>query len=199
MEYLYPRVLEYSQGEFEKQRNHYQKLAEGQAPKTLLVTCSDSRLCPQEFSQTNAGELFVIRNAGNLVPAYDEKQATNEGLTLEYGVKVLKVKEIVVSGHVSCGAMQALMQPEQLKDLPLVQQKLTVYKQSNEDYFSKKPELPEVIEWNVKKQIENLLTYPFVKQAVDAGELFLWGWVYDFVNGKVVHKISHKELGEGLQ
>jgi len=173
---------------FDKLRSHYSKLKTGQHPHTLFITCSDSRLCPEEFTQSKAGELFVIRNAGNMLSPYNPDHPTNEGLTLEYGVITLKVKEVVVCGHSFCGAMDGLQNIESLNAMPLVQKVLGQYKENYQEEISKCKNLISLITWNVNKQLSNLLSYPFIASTVSSGELSLYGLVYDFTRAEVIHR-----------
>lgn len=194
MEYLYKGTKQYLENVYPGTKDHLQTLSEGQKPHTLLLTCSDSRINVNDFTQTKPGDVFVIRNAGNVLPTYDANNPSNEALTLEYGVQVLGVKEIVVCGHVKCGAMQGIKDLPKLKELPLIHKGLeriaSQFKQSNIQDLP----LDDLILANVKQQITHLLDYPFVKEKVQQGELNLWGWVYDFVSGEIVQKVSHKEL-----
>lgn len=161
----------------------FEQLREGQSPEVMLVTCSDSRIDPNLITQTLPGELFVIRNAGNLVPT---RQASGVAATLEYGVKALKVKHIVVCGHSHCGAVSAALAPESLSDLPYVAAWL---EESGPDLPEDLPEgddrLDAAVEHNVRAQLANLHALPFVQQAVEAGELELHGWVYEFETGDI--------------
>lgn len=195
MEYLFQGVEKYKNETFDNRKGLMSTLATGQAPKTLLLTCSDSRISANEFTSTNPGEVFTIRNAGNVIAAYNPKEPTNEALTLEYGVEALGIKEIVVCGHSKCGAMDGIKNLETLDALPLVKKGLE--KISKQFTFShlKEISLEELIFENVKKQLENIYSYPFVKEKVDNGDLVLWGWVYDFVSGEVIEKVNFKNLG----
>lgn len=176
------RIKDYQKTTFPEKKAHYASLADGQTPHTFLITCADSRLCPQEISKTQAGEIFVIRNAGNLIPAYDIDNPTNEALTLEYGVSVLGIPEIVVCGHTSCGAMAGLKDIDQVAPLPLVYKALSQYKVTHsEDIVGK--DLDSLIQWNVGQQLRNLFSYPFVQKGLKDGSLKVSGMVYDFVNG----------------
>ena len=175
---------------FKNLKKNYLKLKTGQQPHTLLITCSDSRLCPQEFTQSQAGELFIIRNAGNMLPPYNPDYPSNEGLTLEFGVVTLKVIEVVVCGHSFCGAMDGLRNIQSLNAMPLVKRVLGRYKENNQEEITQCQDLDSLIAWNVNKQLSNLLSYPFIINKVSNGELSLHGMVYDFINAKVIHR-SH--------
>ena len=122
------RIDTFKKQKFDHLKDHYLSLKNGQQPHTLFITCSDSRLCPQEFTQSKAGELFIIRNAGNMLPAYNPDCPSNEGLTLEYGVISLKVKEVIVCGHSSCGAMDGLQNIQRLSPMPLAHKALSLYR-----------------------------------------------------------------------
>lgn len=196
MEHLYPKVVNFQNNEFDKVKDVYKKLENSQSPATLVVSCADSRVLPNHFSQAGPGEIFSIRNAGNLIPAYKEGEVSNEALTLEYGVEALEVKEIIICGHSKCGAMGGVLDFQNLKSLPLVQQGLSGIHTVFQQEFEKAPELNELIEWNVRKQMENVLSYPFVRKRVESGQLKLWGWVWDFVEGKISYKISHEDLAK---
>jgi carbonic anhydrase len=96
------------------------ELSHGQKPRVLFITCSDSRIDPNLITQTDVGELFVIRNAGNIIPPYGAANG-GEGGTIEYAIDALGIEQIVVCGHSHCGAMKGLLQLNKLQaDMPLV-------------------------------------------------------------------------------
>lgn len=196
MEYLFQGAENYKEKTYNHREELMNSLASGQAPKTLLLTCSDSRISANEFTSTNPGEVFTIRNAGNVIATYNEENPTNEALTLEYGVQALGVKEVVVCGHSKCGAMDGIKNLEKLDALPLVKKGLEAI--SKQFTFTQLKEIPLelLIFENVKKQLENIYSYPFVKEKVDSGELQLWGWVYDFVSGDIIEKVNFNDLKE---
>ncbi len=196
MAILIDRIKEYKDNKFENLRTHYESLAASQSPHTLLVTCSDSRLSPQEFGLADSGELFIVRNAGNLIPKFDQNKPSNEAITIEYGVCALGIKELVVCGHKSCGAMAGLMDTKALAAVPIVQKGLENYKEAFRDEVEKAEDLDSLISWNVNQQLKNLMTYDFIKSRVQSGELKLVGIVYDFVNAEVTHKVLMNEAGE---
>src|SRR5262249_46643367 len=104
---------------FSAHRELFESLSHAQRPETLLITCSDSRIAPNMLMQTRPGDLFVLRNAGNLIPPYSAANG-GEGATIEYAITALDVKHALVMGHSNCGAMKGLLQPESLSGMPLV-------------------------------------------------------------------------------
>src|SRR5689334_8773087 len=108
MQRLVAGIHDFQKKIFSSQREFFEHLVDGQNPEVLFITCSDSRINPNLITQTAPGELFIARNAGNLVPPHQTGYACGESATIEYAVNVLKVKDIVVCGHTRCGAMTAL-------------------------------------------------------------------------------------------
>jgi len=164
----------------------YSELENGQSPETLFITCSDSRISPNLITQTDPGEIFVIRNAGNIVPKPGTGELAVEG-TIEYAVQALKVKHIVVCGHAQCGAVGGLLNLDGLDALPAVKEWVkkseAVLEQVADCDEASKTE--EAIKANVMLQIDHLMEYSYVKEAVDKGDLELHGIVYHFGNGVV--------------
>ena len=107
MEPIYEGIRQFRSSVFPDQQERFEALRSGQQPQLLLVTCSDSRIDPGLLTQTEPGEVFVLRNAGNFVPAWTDA-ATAEAATIEYALEVLRIPDIVVCGHSHCGAMQAV-------------------------------------------------------------------------------------------
>src|SRR2546421_2705978 len=104
---------------FRPQQRHFERLADGQKPQALFITCSDSRVNPNLITQTGPGELFIVRNAGNLIPPYDAT-AGGEAAAIEFAVAALGVTDVIVCGHSRCGVMEALLDPAKVRDLPAV-------------------------------------------------------------------------------
>jgi carbonic anhydrase len=175
---------------FSSQRELFERLARGQRPETLFITCSDSRINPNLITQTNPGELFILRNAGNIIPPYGAANG-GEGATVEYAVAVLEIKDIIVCGHSHCGAMQALLNPDGLADLPQVAAWLSHAEatrrimKENYGHLEGAARVTATVEENVLVQIENLRTHPAVAARLSRGELALHGWVYKIETGEV--------------
>lgn len=169
----------------------FRRLAGGQKPLALFITCSDSRIVPNLLTQTDPGELFILRTAGNIVPPYGSVEG-GEAATIEYAVAALKVQDIIVCGHSLCGAMTALIKPEQVQKLPAVAALLKhaeatrrIIDENYSHISEDAPRLMATIEENVLVQIENLKSHPSVAAALSRRSLRLHGWVYKLETGKV--------------
>jgi carbonic anhydrase len=162
--------------------------AEPQKPHTLVVACADSRIEPERITQSDPGELFVTRNIGNMVPTYGEMLG-GVSAVLEYAVTALKVQHVVICGHTDCGAMKALMSPEQLERMPTVRRWLrnaeaamsVAREVESQDEF-----LMKLTKQNVLMQMTHARTHPSVAGAVARGGLLISGWVYEIGSGNVL-------------
>ncbi len=188
MSNFFEGISRFKQQDYPKLKKLFKQLSHGQSPDVLFITCSDSRVVPNLFTQSKPGELFVIRNAGNLVPEF--KQLSTESATIEYAVKALNVKHIIVCGHAKCGAVAGALYPEKVADLPQVAKvlqkegpdfkKLKASHQGTADALYNK-----AIEQNVNFQLKKLKRYPYIHEKLKTGAIQLHGWVYDFENGEV--------------
>ena len=125
LEQLKAGIRRFQTGVYPEQAEMYQRAAsEPQEPHTFFIACADSRIEPETITQTKAGELFVLRNIGNIIPAYGEMMG-GVSAVVEYAVSALKVKHVVVCGHTECGAMAALMQPDLMDEMPAVRNWMT--------------------------------------------------------------------------
>lgn len=183
-------VFDFQKRVFGAKRDLFEQLSEGQRPQALFITCSDSRINPNLLTQTEPGDLFVVRNAGNLV-APSGSPRNGEAAAIEYAVHHLRVRDIFVCGHSQCGAMQGLLTPAALAEMPAVVDWLALAGSSVERAKAKRPEaspaelLQGVIEQNVLVQIEHLQTYPVVREAAAEGRLRIHAWIYKFETGEV--------------
>ncbi|MFC9684519.1 carbonic anhydrase [Streptomyces sp. NPDC056948] len=169
----------------------YRKLAEGQYPEVLFITCSDSRVIPALITGARPGEIFELRNAGNIVPPYGRPGASGEAATIEYALEVLGVQDIVVCGHSHCGAMGALKSGDDLSALPGVDAWLRIARPELTSVLETAPDdpsLPEVSQGNVVNQLAALRSYPVVRQRLDSGRLRLHGWYYEVDTGFVYER-----------
>lgn len=175
-------------------RENFAKLALQQKPDSFFVACSDSRVVPNLFASTNPGDLFVLRNVGNLVPPClpedPESPRGSAAAALEFSVKNLGVKDVIICGHSECGAMRAL-----LEGLPNGYSQLSDWLRNGQgtlDRFSQAAVDPtlspvnQLSQLNVLVQMEHISSYPFVKERVTSGDLMIHGWWFDIANAAVL-------------
>ncbi|MFF3329738.1 carbonic anhydrase [Streptomyces sp. NPDC002888] len=166
----------------------YRKLAEGQYPEALFITCSDSRVIPALITGARPGEIFELRNAGNIVPPHGRPGASGEAATIEYALEVLGVQDIVVCGHSHCGAMGALKSGDDLSALPGVDAWLELARPRLTPVLDgdvRDPSLPDVAQLNVINQLAVLRSYPAARQRIEEDRLRLHGWYYEVDTGQV--------------
>ncbi len=171
-------------------RELFEKLSTGQAPEVLFITCSDSRIDANLITQTAPGELFLVRNAGNIVPPHGPG-AGGTVASIEFAVGALGATELIVCGHTDCGAMKGALAPEELTEFPHVcnwlkhaDAAVRVVK-DNHSELDGAAKLQCMIEENVAAQLRNLRTHPFVAARLAAGRVRLHGWIYDIRNGEI--------------
>lgn len=176
---------------FLQRRAEFARLAEGQRPRYLLITCSDSRIAPDIVTQLDPGDLFVIRNAGNIVPDY-RAGYSGEAATLEYAINALQVQVILICGHSHCGAMKGLINPETLVKFPTVRGWLVhaekTRRRVDEKYHgcSDAELLDAAVRENVLVQLEQLRTHPSVQAAEREQRIQVHGLVYQFDTGDLL-------------
>lgn len=155
----------------------FEFIAQKQDPHTLFITCSDSRIIPSMITSADPGELFIIRNVGNFVPPYDPTQLHSESVAIEFALKNFDIRDVVICGHASCGAIKACCQKEPAFSaenqpwIEMIRQKLHIDKDSSINAIS---------QMSVRNQIDNLKTYPVVKEKLASGSLYIHGWFFDF-------------------
>jgi carbonic anhydrase len=185
-------LSEFQNNYFASHQELFASLSHSQNPEILFITCCDSRIAPGLLTQTQPGELFIIRNLGNIIPAHGHN-SSSEGAAIEYAVKSLKVQHIVVCGHSDCGSMKAMLKLQQLSsELPLVNDWLKYHAESTrlllaENYpeYTGEELLRVAIEENVLSQIEHLTTYPAVRSKLRSQTISLHAWVYEIETGKI--------------
>jgi len=183
-------VTKFQREVYPNRQDLFQSLAEGQSPEALFITCSDSRIDPNMVTQTEPGELFICRNAGNIVPPHTQHTGAMTA-SIEFAVGALKVPHIIVCGHSNCGAMKGAMAPDSLGALPHVAEWLTFVRaavaivDSQDGKLSEEERLRRLTEENVVLQLDHLRTHPYVARALAKGEVELHGWVYDIASGGV--------------
>ncbi|EHF5029113.1 carbonic anhydrase [Enterobacter hormaechei] len=181
--------LKFQRSVFPERAELFRSLANQQNPRALFISCSDSRLVPELVTQREPGDLFVIRNAGNIVPSYGPEPG---GVTasVEYAVSVLKVNDIVICGHSDCGAMTAIAGCHCLDSMPAVSHWLRYADSArvvNESrtHISLQAKTASMVRENVIAQLANIQTHPSVRLALEEGRMALHGWVYDIERGDI--------------
>ncbi len=175
---------------YPKHRDLFQKLALGQRPEALFITCADSRIDPCMLTQTKPGDLFISRVIGNIVPPYPDAIG-GVSATIEYAVGVLGVPDVIVCGHTDCGVMKGVVNPEPLEPLTSVTAWLNYARPAREAVAqhqktdSELEFLLALTERNVIEQLGNLRTHPSVAARLEQGDLRLHGWLYDLGEGVV--------------
>ncbi|MGW5636037.1 carbonic anhydrase [Streptomyces sp. NPDC003832] len=175
-------VARFQRDVFPDKQRLFARLAAHHAPHTLFVGCSDARVPPELITDSEPGDLFVIRTAGNLIPAY---APGGDGIaaSIEYAVSALGVKDIVVCGHSACGAMTALAQNHDLTAAPLVAQWLRHADAAKAR--SGGNDVTALIRQNVLAQLANLATHPSVSRALAQRKVTLHGWLFDIATGEI--------------
>lgn len=185
MQKLLKGALTFRRHVFTAYRDLFERLADGQEPEALFITCSDSRVVPNLITSTDPGDLFVVRNIGNIVPPSNPNDEDNaEASALEYALNVLKVRHIVICGHSGCGAMKAALGTIDDK-MPHVKKWLrhtTAAKKLLDPYADvsdPQARADLLSELNVLVQVKNLKTHPIVQERLDNGSLFLHAWFFE--------------------
>ena len=209
------KISEYMYGnrEFQKNyvKNNNQKLEDlaqkGQTPQALFIGCVDSRILPNLITDTGPGDMLVLRNVGNFVSPHNEsKEDTSVASAIEFAVKVLGVKEIIVCGHTQCGAIYTIYSDLDNKLFPylsswLVQgDRLKRRMDETYDIFESRDMLLRTAEKvSVQLQLENLLSYPFVKEKVQEGSLKIHGWIYDIQTGRLSYYDEEENIFQSIE
>lgn len=184
-------VIKFQNEVYPAKKELFERLSKGQEPEALFITCSDSRIEPAMITQTDPGELFICRNAGNIIPPHTNNTGAMTA-SIEFAVAALKIPHIVICGHTECGAMKGAMFPEGLTSLPHVKEWLGYSKAAVDVMEAIAPEdadddarMKILLEQNVILQLQHLKTHPSVAARLAKGDLRLHGWVYDIKTGDV--------------
>lgn len=195
MKKLIQGLLDFQRHSLPAYRSTFARLAHGQAPDCLFIACADSRVVPNLFASTNPGDLFVMRNVGNLVPPSDATGLSlsdrSEAAALEFSLLTLPVKDIVVCGHSGCGAMKAILSGYNDQKTPNLSSWLDVGRPALAA-FERGGKLGEGLapydrlsQYSVLQQLEHLKTYPLVRERLAAGTVRLHGWWFDIGQARV--------------
>lgn len=195
MKKLIEGIVEFRQKVQKDYRESFGKLAIGQSPDTLFIACSDSRVVPNTFASTNPGDLFVLRNVGNLIPPCDVHGVStsdeSEAAAIEYAVINLKVSDIIICGHSECAAMRALINNRKTVETPNLKSWLRHGDPAMEqlkagiNLDSSLAEHNQLSQLNVLLQMENVKSYPAVAKRIEEGTLTIHGWWFDIAKADV--------------
>jgi carbonic anhydrase len=192
MRKLLQGLRQFQTNDYPKKQELFEKLAHGQKPLVLFITCSDSRIIPSLITQTDVGDIFAIRNVGNIIPPYGASNG-GEGAAIEYAIQALGIEQVIVCGHSNCGAMKGLLKLDYLEDeMPLVYEWLRHAEstrrlvQDNYQHCGGEDLLEITTAENVLTQIDNLQTYPIVHSRLRQNRLKIYGWIYDIESGEVL-------------
>ncbi len=190
-------VRKFQRKVFRSEQDLFHRLAHSQHPEVLFITCSDSRIGTLHITQGHPGELFVLRNAGNIVPLPGNGMGGEEA-SIEYAVKALGVKDIIICGHSDCGAIKGLLHPEKLNKLPSVAAWLShaaetamLAARHKHEGLDEQAIIAAAIKDNVVVQLSHLSSLPCVKDVLSQGKINLHGWVYNIETGEVEHYNFH--------
>ena len=171
------------------------ELSQAQHPRTLLVGCCDSRVDPAHLMGAELGELFISRNVANLVPPCEISDGGHHGVSaaIQFAVQNLKVERIIVLGHSKCGGIRALMDESRVKEpIDFISSWVSIAEPAKKQTLAAFSEAPLEVKCKVCEQssilnsLNNLTTYPWIRDAVDAGRLSLHGWYFDLEAGELL-------------
>jgi carbonic anhydrase len=185
--------------------DEFERLRSGQNPRALVIGCSDSRVDPAILMDCAPGDLFVVRNVANLVPPH-ESDSSHHGVSaaLEYAVRVLRVEHVIVMGHSSCGGIQALMRQDCAQAGEYLPRWIAIGERAREQVLGALPDKPPHLQERacepaaIPVSLENLLTFPWVRDRVEAGNLLLHGWYFDLERGELLSYLPQSGQFEPL-
>lgn len=173
----------------------FSRLRQGQNPRTLVISCCDSRVDPVMLTGADPGDIFVVRNVGNLVPPY-RNGAEMPGIRadIEFAVKGLNVEQLIILGHRSCGAIQALMNGEGITEhqFEFIGTWVAIARPARERVLRELPDRPPeeqlraCEQYAIEHSLENLMTFPWIRERVERGALTLHGWYFDMDSGELL-------------
>lgn len=196
MKKLVAGILDFRKNVRPTYRETFARLALGQSPDTLFIACSDSRVAPNVFASTDPGDMFVIRNVGNLVPACGGTHGLStadesEAAAIEFAVQNLGVTNVIICGHSECGAMQALLNGREKVQTPNLKAWLRHGENAlyaldrRQDFASNHPKHNRLSQLNVLQQVENLKSYPLIQERLSANKLRVHAWWFELANATV--------------
>jgi carbonic anhydrase len=184
---------------FDGEESLYSRLRQGQSPSAMVISCCDSRADPAMLTGADPGDMFVVRNVGNLVPPY-RNGAEMPGIRadIEFAVKTLNVQQIIILGHRSCGAIQALMDGEGITEnqYEFIGSWVKIAAQARERVLRELPNEPAAVQAKACEQLaislslDNLMSFPWIRERVEAGTLTLHGWYFDIDTGDLLGYVA---------
>lgn len=194
MDKLFQGAIKFKEEDYIQHKDLYTKLKTAQNPNTLFVGCSDSRVDPSRITGSLPGDLFVIRNVGNIIPPFAPRKNLYPAITsaIEYAIKVLNVENIIICGHSNCGACQAIYDETLGSNAQYFQKWIELLHPVKEQVALFSPKSKARRTWlteqiNIQVQIKNLLTYPFVREKLDNNRLKISGWYYIIETGEIMN------------
>jgi len=210
MKKLIEGIIKFRKEVSQTQLEHFAKLALEQNPDTLFIACSDSRVVPNLFASTDPGDLFVVRNVGNIIPPAKDNGFSSSDISemaaVEFSVQHLNVKDIIVCGHSECGAMHSLLTNDCLHSHQHLSEWIkhaapskNILKQERNKFSNELSEVNVLSQLNVLQQVKHLKTYPIVNDKIDKGELGVHAWWFDIATATVYSYDEDKESFEILE
>ena len=208
MKKLIQGIVDFRKGLTKESRALFAKLALEQKPDALFIACSDSRVVPNLFASTHPGDVFVLRNIGNLIPPSSSLKDCSASAALEFSIFSLKISDIIICGHSECGAMQTICQGLNTNCCPHLESWLKYGEESLNKVrngFTLDSSLSvhnQVSQVNVLQQMEHVASYPFIADRLKKGELRIHGWWFDIAQADVycyeksVHRFVLIDEGE---
>jgi carbonic anhydrase len=196
----------FSEKYFKGDEGGFPRLSDGQSPKTLIIGCSDSRVDPALITLASPGELFVVRNVANLIPPFESTSSGHHGVSaaIEFAVVNLKVENVIILGHRQCGGIRALMSGPQTKEDSFIGMWMEIAESAKDRVIKKFSKLD--FETQCKEcelegiitSIENLKTFPFVKEAIKTRKLNILGIYFDLEKGTLLEYDENTEKFNNL-
>ena len=180
---------------FAKDESIFDRLRQGQNPSALVISCCDSRADPGMLMGASPGDIFVVRNVANLVPPYrNDAEMPGIRADIEFAIKGLEVSNIIILGHSGCGGIRALMDGEGVSrnQFEFIGRWVSIAREARERVFRELPQEPDAVQsracehWAIALSLENLMTFPWIRERVEAGKLALHGWYFDIQAGELL-------------
>lgn len=194
MKKLLRGIVNFRKESLDAYRKECINLTLSQKPDALMVACCDSRVVPNVFASTNPGDLFVVRNIGNIVPPYEANQENSVIAALDYSILALDVKDIIICGHSECGAMEAILNDNKPTQAIAGWLRHGMASLQNLKKYSPNCSHNELSKFNVQQQLRHLTTHPAVAKRIDDGSLRLHGWWFELTTANVYELDNNGEF-----